>query len=122
MRIFKCMVCGNIVMKIKDSGVNMSCCGTEMTELIPGTTDAAVEKHVPVYEVNGSKVKVSVGSVAHPMTPEHFIEWVAVETNKGCRLLKLTPNDAPEVNFTLEDGETIKEVLAYCNLHGLWKA
>ena len=122
MKIYKCNTCGNIVMSVKDSGVNVVCCGQNMTELIPGTSDGAGEKHVPVYEVAGGKVKVNVGSVAHPMTPEHFIEWIALETNKGSRITKLTPDAAPECTFTLEDGEVVKEVLAYCNLHGLWKA
>jgi len=122
MRIFKCNTCGNMVMSVKSSGVPIVCCGQNMTELVPGTSDGAVEKHVPVYEVKDGKVKVDVGSVAHPMTPEHYIEWVALETSKGCRMTKLTPDSAPTCSFTLEEGEEVKEVLAYCNLHGLWKA
>ncbi len=122
MTIYKCMHCGNMVMSVKSSGVPMVCCGDQMTELIPGTSDGAVEKHVPVYEVKDGKVTVNVGSVDHPMIAEHYIEWVAIETNLGCRLTKLKPETAPKCVFTLEEGETVKEVLAYCNLHGLWKA
>ena len=73
-------------------------------------------------EVKDGKVTVNVGSVDHPMIAEHYIEWVAIETNLGCRMTKLKPETAPKCVFTLEEGETVKEVLAYCNLHGLWKA
>ena len=73
-RFFICEHCGNIVAMVKDTGVPVMCCGQKMTEIIPGTTDAAVEKHVPVYQVEGSLVKVQVGSVEHPMLPEHRSE------------------------------------------------
>lgn len=122
MKFFKCEICGNMVEMVKDSGVPMMCCGKQMTELIPGTSDGAVEKHVPVYSVDGNKVVVNVGSVAHPMMDAHYIEWIAVETNKGAYRKSLAPNDEPKAEFILLDGETVVEVYAYCNLHGLWKA
>ena len=80
-KFFVCKHCGKIIVVVKDSGVPTVCCGEDMVELIPGTTDAAVEKHVPVVNVEGNKVTVSVGSVTHPMLPEHFIEWILLVTD-----------------------------------------
>ncbi len=92
-----------------------------LTEIVPCSIDAAVEKHVPVYEVNDDKVCVKVGSVEHPMQENHFIEWIAVQTDKGFYTKFLKPDDKPEACFTV-DGEIVETVYAYCNLHGLWKA
>ena len=91
-------------------------------ELIAGSTDAAQEKHVPVVTKKCKTVKVDVGSVAHPMTEEHLIEWVALETEQGYQIKYLSANSAPVVAFTLADGDKAVAVYAYCNLHGLWKA
>ena len=82
-KFFICEHCGNVIAMVKDSGVPIVCCGQKMKEIIPGTTDAAVEKHVPVYTVEGNKVFVTVGQVAHPMLPEHHIEWVSLQTKFG---------------------------------------
>ncbi len=98
------------------------CCGQKMVELVPGTTDAAVEKHVPVYSVEGNSVKVSVGSTEHPMTAEHYIEWIAVETTEGVQIKHLTPEQKPSACFALSEDDEVQAVYAYCNLHGLWKA
>lgn len=122
LKFFRCNHCGNIIVKIKDSSVPVVCCGENMQELVPGTTDAAVEKHLPVYEVNGSSVSVTVGSVSHPMMPEHFINWVCLQTNKGFQLKYLNPGEEPKAVFALSDGEKVEAVYEYCNLHGLWKA
>ncbi|MCI7080433.1 MAG: desulfoferrodoxin [Treponema porcinum] len=122
LKFFRCNHCGNIIVKIKDSSVPVVCCGENMQELVPGTTDAAVEKHLPVYETNGSTVTVTVGSVSHPMMPEHFINWVCLQTNKGFQLKYLNPGEEPKAVFTLSDGEKVEAVYEYCNLHGLWKA
>lgn len=92
------------------------------TELIAGSTDAAQEKHVPVVTKKCKTVTVDVGSVAHPMTAEHLIEWVAIETDKGEQVWHFAAGEAPVASFKLADGETLKGVYAYCNLHGLWKA
>ena len=92
------------------------------TELVAGSTDAAQEKHVPVYEVRCGKARVSVGSVGHPMSAEHLIEWVLVTTNQGYQVKYLSADGTPEVSFSLSAGEKIDGVYAYCNLHGLWKA
>lgn len=122
LKFFRCNHCGNIIVKIKDSSVPVVCCGENMQELVPGTTDAAVEKHLPVYETNGSTVSVTVGSVSHPMMPEHFINWVCLQTNKGFQLKYLNPGEEPKAVFALADGEKVEAVYEYCNLHGLWKA
>lgn len=121
MKFYICAHCGNIVEKVKDSGVSVVCCGEKMKELIPGTTEAATEKHIPVYTVDGGKVCVTVGEVEHPMVEEHFIEWVALKTNKGEQLKRLSPGEAPKVCFALCEGETVEAVYAYCNLHSLWR-
>ncbi|MCD8049782.1 MAG: desulfoferrodoxin, partial [Clostridia bacterium] len=117
-----CEHCGNIVVKVKDAGVPVMCCGQKMTEIVPGTTDAAVEKHVPVYSVEGNIVKVNVGAVDHPMTKEHYIEFVALKTKQGVQIKHFTPEDKPAVSFALSEGDTVEAVYAYCNLHGLWMA
>ncbi len=122
MRFFVCETCGNFVEMIKDGGVPMMCCGKAMKELIPGTSDGAVEKHVPVCSVDGNKVTVTVGSVEHPMADVHYIEWIALETAKGAQRKVLNPGDKPCAEFTLTDDVSDVAVYAYCNLHGLWKA
>ena len=120
-RFFICEHCGNIVGLIKSSGVPIKCCGQNMTELIPGTTDAAVEKHVPEVTVEGNKVVAFVGSVEHPMVAEHFIQFVALETEKGSQIKYLNPEEKPEAVFYVAEGDKAVAVYEYCNLHGLWK-
>ncbi len=122
MKFFVCEVCGNFVGMIKESGVPMMCCGQKMKELIPGTSDGAVEKHVPVFKTEGNKVTVTVGEVDHPMTEEHYIEWIALETAKGAQRKVLAPGEKPCLEFELTDDDSVVAVYAYCNLHGLWKA
>ena len=122
MKFYRCAHCGKIITVLKESGVPVICCGENMQEIIPGTKDASLEKHVPVYSVERDKVVVSVGEVEHPMIPEHYIEWVAIETNKGNQIKYLNPGEKPECVFMLTDGELIESVYAYCNLHDLWKA
>jgi len=122
LKFYRCNHCGQIVAVVKKTGVPIVCCGEQMQEIVPGTTDAAVEKHVPVYEVNGNIVTVSIGSVAHPMIEEHYIEWVALQTKAGNQRKALTPGSEPKVNFALTDGDEVVAVYAYCNLHGLWKS
>lgn len=122
MKFFVCDHCGNFVGMVKDAGVPMMCCGQKMTEVVPGTTDAAVEKHVPEFTVEGNLVKVSVGSVEHPMVPEHHIEWIALETEKGAQRKPLKPGEKPYAEFALTEDDKVVAVYAYCDLHGLWKA
>ena len=122
MKFYLCEHCGNIIGKIHDAGVPVVCCGQKMTQLIPGTVEASAEKHIPVPSVNGSVVKVAVGSVAHPMIEAHYISWIYLQTSVGGQRKNLVPGAAPEVTFALAEGETPVAVYAYCNLHGLWKA
>lgn len=120
-RFLRCAHCGNIVAMVKDTGVPVMCCGQKMEELVPGTTDASTEKHVPVYTVKDNKVFVTVGEVEHPMTTEHHIEWISIQTKYGNQR-KLIPADSkPAACFSLCDGDEVEAVYEYCNLHGLWK-
>ncbi len=121
-KFFKCEHCGNIIAFVKDKGVPVMCCGQKMKEIVPNTVDAAQEKHIPVVTVEGSKVYVKVGDVAHPMTEDHLIEWVCLHTKQGNQRKPLNSGDAPEVCFSICDGDEVLAVYAYCNLHGLWKS
>ena len=116
---YRCELCGNIVGLIKDGGGELVCCGKPMVKLEPNTVDAAQEKHVPVYEKKGDILSVQVGSVEHPMTAEHYIEWIAVETPDMMQRHVLAPGEKPRAEFHVNSDEI--EVFAYCNLHGLWK-
>ena len=121
MKFYKCEICGKIVAMVKETPVDTMCCGQAMRELVPGTTDGATEKHVPVYTVEGNTVKVKVGSAEHPMTDAHHIEWIAIETENGIQRKELKPGDKPEATFALVPRDKIKSVYEYCNIHGLWK-
>ena len=118
---FKCKKCGKIVEVVNKGCPVVVCCGEEMTALKANTTDGATEKHVPVIEQSGNAVPVKVGSVAHPMADDHWIQWVVLETDKGVYRKVLNPGDAPEAKFTLTD-EKLLSAYEYCNKHGLWKA
>lgn len=122
-KFYRCSKCGNLIGLIHDGGGPLVCCGQPMEELKANTTDAAQEKHVPVaeYDAGTSVLTVAVGSAAHPMTPEHFIEWIHVQTKLGGLMRQLTPEDKPEAVFKVADGDAPVCVFAYCNLHGLWK-
>ena len=106
---------------LHDAGVPLFCCGQKMELLVPGAVDAATEKHVPAVSLEGGTVHVQVGSTAHPMVEEHYIEWIALETDKGVSVRWLHAGDAPKAAFVLADGEKPVAVYAYCNLHGLWR-
>ena len=121
MKVLKCMTCGNIVTVLNEGGGTITCCGSNMTELVPNTSDGAGEQHVPVVTVDGSKVSVTVGSVEHPMLDAHYIQWVALETDKGVQIKKLKPGEKPFTEFVLAEGEKAVAAYEYCNLHGLWK-
>lgn len=120
MKFFTCKNCGNIIAMVKDSGAPISCCGEKMTEIIPGTVDAAKEKHIPVYTIKDNTVFVTVGDVEHPMLDNHYIEWVAIQTSSGNQRKALHPGEVPKVCFALCEGDELLAVYAYCNLHGLW--
>ena len=117
---YRCELCGNIVALVKAGGGTLTCCGQAMTKLIANSTDAAQEKHVPVAVIEGNTLKVTVGSVMHPMTPEHHIEWIALATADKLELIHLEPGAEPKAEFAAPAGSAV--VYAYCNLHGLWKA
>lgn len=119
LKFYYCTHCKNVVVKLHDSTVPVVCCGEPMVELVANTTDGAQEKHVPVVTVEGNKVVAEVGSIAHPMIPEHYIEFIVLETEKGFRVNYLNPGEEPKTTF-LED-EGVIAVYEYCNLHGLWK-
>ena len=121
MVFYRCPVCGQIVAIVKGTGVPIICCGKPMQKIEAGTTDASVEKHVPVYEVSGNIVTVTVGSVEHPRLPEHYIEWIALKTKAGNQRKALKPGDAPKACFAICEGDEVEAVYAYCNLHSLWK-
>lgn len=122
MKFYRCSHCGQIIAIVKDTGVPVECCGEAMKEIIPGTTDASHEKHIPVFEVRDGIVNVTVGSVEHPMTPEHYIEWIAIQTVNGNQRKALQPGDAPKASFALLGDDEVVAVYAYCNMHSLWKS
>lgn len=121
MKFYVCEHCGNIIEFHKNKGVPVMCCGQKMSVLEPGTTDASVEKHVPVVEQNGNVVTVKVGAAEHPMLDVHYIEWIILETTNGTQKKNLQPGQAPVAQFVLADGEEVVAAYEYCNLHGLWK-
>ena len=122
MKLYRCATCGNIISHVKNTGVPVMCCGKKMEEIIPGTSDGAAEKHVPVIKQEGNKVVVEVGSVEHPMADVHYIEWIILESEKGFQKIDLKPDQAPRAEFLLADGDKPVAAYEYCNLHGLWKA
>ena len=120
-KFYICEKCGNLIEKIDDSGVPVVCCGQKMTPIVAGTVEASREKHIPVATVEGDVVRVSVGSVEHPMAEEHSILWVELKTDRGVQRKNFVVGEPPVVSFALA-GEKPLEVYAYCNLHGLWKS
>ncbi len=121
-KFYICEHCGNVVTFMSNKGVPVMCCGQGMKELIPGTTDAAAEKHVPIVSMDGNKVTVSVGSAAHPMVQEHYIEWIVLETRQGSQVKWLKPDCEPRSDFMVCCGDEVTAAYAYCNLHSLWKS
>lgn len=122
LKFYKCMHCGNVVVKLYDKGVPVMCCGEKMVELEANSEDAATEKHVPVVNVEGNVVNVVVGEVEHPMTEEHLIALIVLETQKGFQVAQLSADDAPKATFAVAEGDAPVAVYEYCNLHGLWVA
>lgn len=116
-----CEHCGNIVAMIRDRGVPVVCCGEKMKQMEPGKTDASKEKHVPVYQLKENLVSVTVGSAEHPMSREHYIEWICIETEQGMQQKHLSPDMPPKACFALCEGDAVEAVYAFCNLHSLWK-
>jgi len=119
-QVYLCEKCGNVVEVLRAGAGTLVCCGQPMTLQNENTTDAVREKHVPVVERLGEHLKVIVGSVPHPMTEEHYIEWIEVASGRSTMHQHLRPGDAPEARFPAPEGDVT--VRAFCNLHGLWKA
>ena len=120
-KFFLCKTCGNVIFKAIDSGVDVVCCGKQMQELVPHTEDFAMEKHLPVVEFGEhGTIKVKVGSVQHPMTPEHHISFIFLETEHGGQIKYLMPDEDPQAVFK-GCTDKVVAVYEYCNLHGLWK-
>ena len=119
-KFFVCKRCGNMVGFIDDKGVPLVCCGENMAELVSNTVDASKEKHLPAVSVSGNSIGVQVGSVAHPMTDEHHIAFVYVETERGGQRKSLKVGEEPKLAFSVVDDKPVA-VYAYCNLHGMWK-
>ena len=121
MKVFKCELCGKMLMTMIDSGCIPHCCGKEMTLLKAGATDGALEKHVPVVSAQGGIITVEVGEAEHPMMDAHYIQWIALETENGVQVRYLKPGEKPCAKFHLAEGEKAVAAYEYCNLHGLWK-
>ncbi len=118
--IYKCNICGNVAEVVHAGAGDMSCCGAPMEQQVENTVDAAQEKHVPVVEKVNGGFNVTVGSVAHPMVDDHYIEWIELMAGDTCYRQFLNPGDTPETTFSVSaDTATAR---AYCNLHGVWKA
>lgn len=117
-QVYKCELCGNIVMVIHGGAGNLVCCGQNMVQMTENTVDAAKEKHVPVVEKVDGGFKVKVGSIAHPMEEKHYIEWIEVWDGQQAHIHPLKPGDTPEAIFNVKEVVKARE---YCNLHGLWR-
>ena len=123
MLFYRCMSCGNFVTFLTEkTACTPTCCGKPMTELVPNTTDAAQEKHVPVVKTDENHVTVTIGLALHPMLDNHYIQFIVLETKQGFQKKDLKPGDQPVAEFELTDGDAPVAAYAYCNLHGLWKA
>lgn len=120
-KFYKCMHCGNIAIKVFDSGVPLVCCGEKMVELVADTQDASLEKHVPAVTQKGNRIHVNIGSIDHPMEEEHYIHFICLVKEDGYDIHPLKPGDAPSCDFYVADDEKPLAVYEYCNIHGLWK-
>lgn len=116
---YRCNVCGNIIEILHTGADSLVCCRQPMELMKENTIDASKEKHVPVIEKVENITKVKVGSVAHPMEDEHFIEWIEIIAEDKVHRKFLKPGDVPEADFEIV--ENITSIRAYCNVHGLWK-
>lgn len=122
MKYYECKKCGNVFEVIRDSAIVPMCCSESMTQIMPNIKeDVAKEKHIPVYKRNGNKIEVMIGSVPHPMSKDHYIEWIELETNTSVYRRNLKYTDKPCVTFYLsDDKEEVINIYTHCNIHGLW--
>ena len=118
MIVYKCPICGNIIFVMDGNAKSIRCCGSELIELTANDTDAALEKHVPSYEIVNDKIDVTIGEVEHPMDKDHYIMWIAIVYDNKYEIKSLNPFDKPKAVFDYYDNSVI---YAYCNKHGLWK-
>lgn len=118
MKIYVCKKCGNIVLKLEDKNESLSCCGELMELQNVNIVDAAVEKHLPVYEIKENNINIKVGEVEHPMTEEHYISFIILANDNNHMIKKLSISDKPEASFVYNS--EYNKIYAYCNLHGLW--
>ena len=119
MKFYRCKKCNNLIIKLNEGPCTPAGCGETMDLLEPCSTDASVEKHVPVLAEKDGWYMVYVGTAAHPMTEEHYIEWVLAEYENRFEVLRLKPGEEPKVMLSSEEKPVA--VYAYCNLHGLWR-
>ncbi len=121
LKFYHCKHCGNVAVLLWNQGVPLYCCGEEMHAVSPKETETGSEKHLPVIEQEANRVTVRVGQVPHPMTAEHSIVWVILQTEQGFYLRHLRPDTAPKAEFCLNVGEYPVAAYAFCNLHEIWK-
>jgi superoxide reductase len=119
LEVYKCAVCGNIVEVLHGGAGELVCCGRPMLNLTAKTADEGKEKHVPVIEKIDGGVKVKVGSIAHPMEDDHYIEWIEILADGKSYRQFLNPGDAPEAEFAVEASQI--SAREHCNKHGMWK-
>lgn len=122
MDFYICRHCGNLIVFMNKSGVEVICCGEPMQKIVPNTTEAAFEKHIPTILHKNNEVEVIVSSVEHPMTKEHYIKWIVLETKKGFQTAFLKPETLPRAKFLVADDDEVVRAYAFCNLHGLWQS
>lgn len=121
-RFFICSICGQLIHVIDDKNLPMTCCMTDMTEIVPNVTEKENgELHLPVVTRHDNIVNVQIGKKPHPMTPEHYIKWILIHTKKGCQRIELEYTDKPCADFHVAPDDEVLSVYAYCNVHGLWK-
>ncbi len=118
--IYKCEICGNIIEVLHEGVGTLVCCGQPMNLMNEKTNEEGNEKHIPIIEKNKEGVKIKVSSVEHPMTKEHYIEWIETSTKDMESKKFLSPGDKPEAVFPSKTGKT--KAREYCNIHGLWKS
>ena len=118
-KYYKCPICGNIIEVVNGDIKRVKCCGEGLELLVAGTTDASLEKHIPIYEIENNEIIVKVGEIIHPMEENHYIMWISLVTEDKVIRVDFKPGDEPIVNLPYIKGAIIYE---YCNLHGLWKS
>ena len=115
---YRCEICGNVLARMKGDHLSRACCSTTLTKLETNVTDGAPEEHIPLIAREKSGIRVAVGSVLHPMLPEHHIEWIALDSGEKTDIVYLKAGAEPKTGFS---DVSAGVVYAYCNLHGLWK-